>query len=88
MEAEVTAAPSAIDTVPVAALSMPDESEQMTPPEVGDEVTYQVTGKVTAINGEIATIERTSVNGQEIGSAEPDADDEQGLMEEAQRLDA
>jgi len=74
------------DTVPVGALAMPDEREQMTPPEVGDEVSYQVTGRVTAINGELATIERATVNGQEIGG-ETLADEESLMAAEAARMD-
>jgi len=52
------------DTVPLSALKMPDDQEQMTPPEVGDEVNYQVTGKVVSINGDQAVIERETINGQ------------------------
>jgi hypothetical protein len=55
-----------MDTVPVSLLSMPDDQEQMQPPEVGDVVNYQVTGKVTAIEGNYAKVERQSINGQEM----------------------
>lgn len=47
-------------------LSMPDDQEQMQPPEVGDVVNYQVTGKVVAIEGSYAEIQRQSINGQEL----------------------
>lgn len=60
-----------LDTVPLDALSMPDDQEQMQPPEVGDVVNYQVTGKVVAIEGNMARIERQSINGQDV-SNEPD----------------
>lgn len=72
------------DTVPLKALGMPDEKEQMTPPEVGDEVSYQVTGKVTAINGGLATIERMTINGQSVD----DGDGDTGDTEEALQNDA
>ena len=61
------------DTVPLSALGMPDEKEQMQPPAVGDEVSYQVVGKVTSISGDSAIIERTSINGNPVGDT--DADD-------------
>lgn len=65
------------DCVPVEALAMPDEGEQMETPDVGDLVNYQVTGKVTRIEGGQAYVKRETVNGQEI-HAEPDADDKGG----------
>lgn len=54
------------DTVPLALLSMPDDQDQMQPPEVGDVVNYQVTGKVVAIEGDYAKVQRQSINGQEL----------------------
>lgn len=60
------------DTVPLSMLSMPDDQEQMQPPEVGDVVSYQVTGKVVAIEGAYARVQRQSINGQELPDAEPD----------------
>jgi len=61
-----------MDTVPLTMLSMPDDQEQMQPPEVGDVVNYQVTGKVVAIEGGYAKVQRQSINGQELPDAEPD----------------
>jgi hypothetical protein len=58
------------DTVPVSMLAMPDDQEQMQPPDVGDVVNYQVTGKVVAIEGDYATVQRQSINGQELPGAE------------------
>jgi hypothetical protein len=58
------------DTVPLSMLSMPDDQEQMQPPEVGDVVNYQVTGKVVAIEGACATIQRQSINGQDLPGAD------------------
>lgn len=55
-----------MDTVPLDALAMPDDQEQMQPPQVGDVVNYQVTGKVTAIEGDVAKVLRTSINGQDL----------------------
>ena len=82
------AEPAAVtDTVPIDALAMPDDKEQMTPPEVGDEVNYSVTGKVTAINGGMATIERTAINGNDIGDHDGDEETESSLQSQAQQLD-
>ena len=71
------AKPMAEDCVPVEALAMPDEGDQMQPPAVGDMVNYQVTGKISRIEGNQAYVTRKTVNGQEI-HAEPDADDAGG----------
>lgn len=82
-------APSNVDTVPLDALQMPDEQEQMQPPEVGDEVNYQVAGKVVSIDGNMATIQRTSINGQEVQGADADEANEgpeAGGDDEAQGL--
>lgn len=64
-----------VDTVPLNMLEMPDDQEQMQPPEVGDEVNYQVAGKVVAIEGGTAKIQRTSINGQELKDQDGDDDD-------------
>lgn len=64
-----------VDTVPLDSLAMPDDQEQMQPPEVGDEVNYQVTGKVVAIEGNVAKVQRTSINGQEVPGQDDEADD-------------
>lgn len=78
-----------MDSVPVTALQMPDDQDQMTPPEVGDEVSYTVTGKVVSIEGGTARIERKTINGQEIEAPEPEESDEaESLMAEAEGMDA
>ncbi len=79
------------DSVPLESLAMPDDSEQMTPPEVGDEVNYQVTGKVVSIEGGVAQVQKTSINGQPVADTDGDQDadspdndeDAQGLRTEA-----
>lgn len=75
-------APSAPDCVPLSALNMPDDSEQMQAPEVGDKVQYTVEGTVENITGDNAYIDRTSINGQPVGEedgqSEPDAGDQGG----------
>jgi hypothetical protein len=85
------------DSVPISALQMPDDQEQMQPPEVGDEVNYQVAGKVVSIDGDTAQVKRTSINGQPVDDGSdtaPDNDqdpnedaDEKALQTEAQGLD-
>lgn len=77
-----------LDTIPLDSLAMPDDQEQMQPPEVGDEVNYQVTGKVVSIDGGNAQIERTSINGNPVPGAdddddEPDADEGESLRNQA-----
>lgn len=77
-----------IDCVPLDALAMPDEKEQLTPPAVGDEVTYTVTGKVTAVTGGMATVERTSINGNSVDDNDGDTEPtEDSLRSEAGNID-
>ncbi|HEX3625135.1 MAG TPA: hypothetical protein VH280_06905 [Verrucomicrobiae bacterium] len=64
------------DTVPLTMLAMPDDQEQMQPPEVGDVVNYQVTGKVVAIEGDCARVQRQSINGQELQNSQNPSDDD------------
>jgi len=70
------------DCVPLSALAMPDEGEQMTPPEPGDKVSYTVEGKVERIEGDRAYITRESVNGKPCG--EEADENEKGEDEEAE----
>lgn len=62
--------------VPVEALAMPDEAEKMTPPEVGDRVSYTVEGKVSRIEGPNAYVTVETVNGEPLGEEKPEAPDE------------
>jgi hypothetical protein len=63
--------------VPLSALAMPDEGDQLANPEEGDKVTLQVEGKVGRIEGENAYITPETVNGQPVSKeAEPDAGDQ------------
>lgn len=55
--------------VPTAALAMPDEQEQMTNPEPGDTVTLQVEAKVLRVEGDMAYVQPSSVNGVEMPKA-------------------
>jgi hypothetical protein len=90
-----------MDTVPLDLLSMPDDQEQMQPPEVGDVVNYQVTGKVVAIEGDDAKVQRQSINGQELqddnetngdnvnpqnANATADDDESQSLRDDASNI--
>lgn len=63
------------DCIPLSSLATPDAEEQMTNPEVGDEVNYQVTGKVTRIEGENAYVQKTSINGQKVSAPEAPKDE-------------
>lgn len=77
--------------VPVKSLAMPDESEQMQAPEVGDAVSFTVDGKVTRIEGDQAYVKPESVNGEALPppQAEPTmADDRAALDAQAAQLDA
>jgi hypothetical protein len=73
--------------VPLEALSMPDETEQMTAPEVGDRVSYTVEGVVSRIEGGQAMVAPEAVNGVAVGGAAetpaPALDEFAGLEEEA-----
>jgi hypothetical protein len=82
--------------VPLDALAMPDEQEQMNPPAVGDSVSYQVEGKVVRIDGKNAYVEPTAINGQPVADdeaaeapepdeAQQDANDFQDLQQQAQQ---
>lgn len=71
--------------IPIAALAMPDDQQQMANPEPGDVVTYEVQGKVTRVEGETAYVTPETINGQAVpgapeadGQPEPDADDQDG----------
>lgn len=66
--------------VPLGALAMPDDQQQMTPPAAGDVVTYEVQGKVQRVEGETAYVAVEKVNGQDVPEAEegpekPDGDE-------------
>lgn len=90
---EAPAPPAMEDCVSLNALMMPDEGDQMQPPAVGDEVNYQVTGRVTRIEGDKAYVAKTTVNGQDVepdadqagGAPDGDADDMAGLEAMAQQ---
>lgn len=70
-------APSAMGNeicVSLAALSQPDEQDQMEPPAVGDKVQANIEGTVSRVEGDNAYITLEAVNGQEVkgGEAAPD----------------
>jgi len=73
--------------IPLAALEMPDDTEQMAAPEVGDEVQYNVTGKVSRIEGDLCFVTPATVNGKELpgpaAGAAPEAVEGAGLRSEA-----
>lgn len=52
---------------------MPDEGEQMANPEVGDPVSYQVEGKVTRVEGDMAYVQADSINGKPVDKSGADA---------------
>lgn len=76
--------------VPLAALGIPGEGEQMENPEVGDLVDYQVSGKVTRIEGDKAYVMPEAVNGQEVKADAPtqQPDEYAGLQQAADELGA
>lgn len=84
-----------LDSIPLDTLQMPDESEQMQPPEVGDEVNYTVTGKVVSIEGGTAKVQKTAINGQAVdadgdtdNSPENEGAEDQALRDEAGAMDS
>lgn len=54
---------SSEDCVPLAALNLPDEQQQMQAPEQGDKVQYTVEGTVSRIEGDNAYVSREAING-------------------------
>ncbi len=83
------AAPVIEDVVSLEALSQPDEQEAMTPPAVGDKVSYSKEGTVSRIEGGKAFVAVTHVNGQEVKPDAPEAmpDAMAGLEAEGQAMD-
>lgn len=63
--------------VPVKALAVPEEGEQLVAPEVGDRVSYTIEGKVTRVEGEQAYVQPETVNGEAIADAKPEPTAEQ-----------
>ncbi len=74
--------------VPIGALATLDEGEQMTPPEVGDKVSYTVEGKVTRIVGDQAYVQPESVNGEPVDQAQdkPEASPEEQESQDFAKL--
>lgn len=54
--------------VPVTALQMPGEDEQMTTPGVGDKVQFQAEGTLTRIEGDNAYIKPEAANGKPLST--------------------
>lgn len=74
------------DCIPLEALAMPDESEQMQSPAVGDKVQYGVEGEITRIEGENAYVKKTAVNGQKVAAPAAPKDDMAELESQAQGM--
>jgi hypothetical protein len=70
---------SSEQAVPVGALAMPDDQQQMTDPEPGDVVTYEVTGKVARVEGGTAYVRPEKINGQDVAKPAEPAASEPGL---------
>lgn len=76
------------DCVSLESLAMPDESEQMENPGVGDKVQYTVEGTITRIEGDNAYVKKSAVNGQKVEDAKPakpEAPDEMASLESEAR---
>jgi hypothetical protein len=74
--------------IPVAALAMPDESEQLVNPERGDRVTYTVEGTLDRIEGDKAIVKVDAVNGSSVADAEPkESERYEDLTSEATEMD-
>lgn len=95
---ETAPAPASTEQcIPVEALAMPDDKEQMATPEPGDLVTYEVQGKVSRVEGGMAYVSPEKVNGQDMPEAaedpntEPDEDNQRAngfaaLQDEATQM--
>lgn len=69
--------------VPVSALQMPGEDEQMNSPTVGDKVSFHGEGTLTRIEGEEAYVKPESANGKPMTTeAKSVNDDEQDSEQE------
>jgi hypothetical protein len=86
-EPAAPAAPSTNDTIPLDALAMPDDSEQLVNPEPGDVVSYTIEGKVVSVDGNVAVIQRQTVNGKALEATPQPEDDMAGLEAMAGQLD-
>lgn len=69
------AANSSEQCVPLSALAMPDEGEQMANPAPGDTVNYEVEGKVTRVDGKMAYVQPVKVNGQDMADSEDEGNE-------------
>lgn len=67
--------------VDTAALAMPDEGDNMTPPAVGDKVQMNIEGEVSRMEGNKAYVTMTAVNGQEVKAEQAPASDDQQFSE-------
>lgn len=84
---DLDSVPSLEQCVPVAAVSVPDQDEQMAAPEPGDTVRYEVEGKVNRVAGGHVYVEPIAINGQPVeAKAEPVADDLAAMSEEAEGM--
>jgi hypothetical protein len=72
--------------VPTESLAMPDETEQMEAPEVGDVVDFQGSGKVSRIEGDKTYLTLETVNGKPVKTEEAaaPADDFAGVEQQAE----
>lgn len=74
--------------VPAAAVSVPDEGEQLAAPEPGDTVRYVVEGRVTRTDGGHVYVQPTTINGQPVEEAKPEqpVDELATMREEAEGM--
>lgn len=79
--------------VPLSALQMPGEDDQMTTPSVGDKVQFQAEGTVTRIEGDEAYVKPEAANGKPLNqetestkdSTPPDEQEYQSLRGQAEQ---
>ena len=64
--------------IPLEALQQPDDSEQMQTPGEGDSVSFQVDAIVTRVEGEMAYVKPSAVNGHPLPEEGEDEEAEQG----------
>lgn len=83
----------AVQAVPLAALSQPDESDSMQTPQVGDAISMTVDATVVKITGDTAFIRPTAINGTSLNADQnattpesTDDDTEDSLQNAAQAL--
>jgi hypothetical protein len=72
-----SASPSTEICLSLQSLAMPDDQEQMNPPEEGDKVQANIEGTVNRIESDMAYVTLDAVNGEKVKQNAPEPTDDQ-----------